>query len=445
MIHYNEQKTGDFAVYSNRFAQSPELSFEAKAVLRYLLSRPDNWNTCKNALKNALGVGRCVIDRLAQELVTSGHLLPRGGTYVVLEDPALLERAGELGSGIVRFKRNERTCEFSIIDNAPFLNCSIPLRARGVLCYLLTLPEDWEVHVPAVAKAGTESYKLVAAAIKDLIREGYITRTAKRVGNRNCGWNIDVYEAPLRPADNQIGCDSESRLSEKEHVVSTNNTQKIEKQNPPNPQKGKVGGVAQSDVDVRRKSFELLAAEYPVQRRGNVVDAFGEYQQALDSTDPVPNIPTLIEAVRALVRSDQWTVDDGKYIPWLRNWIRDRQWFAVVSLPETVAVTEWSPEEILATAHKKVKKRLKRQNDAGSLEELTPLVYQQAALSCVSMPAWAQYILTGGHDSVLPRCSDLLAGDLADTPGLQEFLEREHRGLLDAVEEYREGCNEPAR
>jgi len=345
----------------------------------------------------------------------------------------------------VRFTREQRKGRFAITSNAPFLNARLSLMARGVLCYLLTMKDSWDVYVPAVAKAGGVTDKRAGRAIKELEIARHIVRTPKHDDKgRLGGWTFDIFESPLTSADLQTCGTTVDREASNQHVVITDVKIKIEENKPLYPQQGKEGTVDQSGVTGSRKSFDVLAAEYPAHRKGNLDDAFGEYKEALRSGEPIPNIPALIDAVRVLIRSEQWTAEGGKYIPRLKNWIHNRQWLEVMTLPETPVLEEWTPQEILAAADKKVTAILKRWQASGRFEKLTPDIYQQAVLACTEIASWSQCLLSGGHDSVIPRCSRLLAFDLADTPGLQAFLEKEHQWLLEAVRSYTECGDESA-
>ena len=432
MIHFIEQHEKCFTVYSNRFATSTALSLSARAVLRYLLAKPDTWIVCKNALKKALGVGRCVVDRVIKELVTAGYLLPRSGTYVVLEDLSLAQEAGERGSGIVRLEQGAREGRFSVTDNEPFVSQYLSLAARGLLCYLLTLPKSWDVSVTKVATANKLPYRQMVSAFRELEKHGHSRRTPRRrADGKVCGWQIDIYEYRADIPTDGITVD---RPSENQHLVKTNNTLKTDiNKEPLNPQQGGQGSISQSAVS--REDFEVLVAAYPKHRRGCVDDAFGEYQQALSSDPDTPDLKSLADVAARLSRSDQWQADGGKYVPSLVNWIRGRKWWDICTVPEPVPVEDVdSPSAAAAIAYAKdtLTRRLLQFGP-----DPTP---QQRfdALSSLETYAWVQFVLSGGHPRFLAACSLTLDRNLIQFPDLEEYLDKHFPFVLTDVAEYRE-------
>jgi hypothetical protein len=443
MIRYNGQKTGDFSVYSNQFAQAETLSFEAKAVLRYLLSKPDTWKVCKNALKKVLYVGRRRLDRVLQELTSQGYLLQRGDSYVVLESPELADKAAALEYGIVRFKNGERSGGYAATDNAPFVDPSLSLGARGVLCYLLTLPEAWEVKPSAVAKKGAGmSTAQVEKGLRQLREAGYVARLAvKDDKGRVLRWQIDVYESKEQNPSFSVNSPQPGIVDvhnvENEHLVITYSTPSTENTKKPlNPQTEK------STETVSREDFNSLAAVYPKAKRGNLDDAFGEYQGAIRSGEPVPSLPDLVSIVTAACGSEQWAAEGGKYIPLLRNWLRDRRWTAAVTPTRPVSrCSDVTPAEILASAETDMRRILTRWLAEGVITATTPEAIQQAALECRGH-GWAKILLSGYHEKAYRYWARLVPDELATTPGLEAYLKQHDPYLLVSVNEYLEAQND---
>ena len=441
MIHYDEERTGGYTVYSNRFVQDPELSLEAKAALRYLLSKPNTWQVCKNALKNALGVGRNVVDRITKELVTSGYLARCGASYVVFEDKSLAVGNANLAPGIVRFKRGSRPTGFSITSSAPFEDADIPLKARGLLCYLLSMPEDWRVELVHVAKALNVKLPVVERLLRELRQAKHVHRyQVKNDCGRIQSWGIDVYETckqhPEYTAKKPRSTAMKNQAVLNQHVVKTKNTQRIERTKPLNPQEGEQGSVDESDVDSTRKRFGLLVAAYPAHRRGNVDDAFGEYQLALSSDEVIPTLEVLVDAVRLLSRGEQWLADGGKYIPKLKNWIHERQWADVTfTTPEVELAPDFTLAEDLQYTKELLYKRLKPWSVANPGKEVTQEIYLDT-LVCLPVPSWTIAFLGAGHERVLRVSAKLTDEQIREDPEIAAFIDKEAPLLAETIRDY---------
>lgn len=78
---------------------------------------------------------------------------------------------------IVRVRKTEN---FSIISNQPINDSELPWECRGVLIYLLSKPDSWEVNVNHLIKQGPGGRDRMYRILGDLEECGYITRTNER-------------------------------------------------------------------------------------------------------------------------------------------------------------------------------------------------------------------------------------------------------------------------
>jgi hypothetical protein len=100
------------------------------------------------------------------------------------------------GETIVRVQ--VRTGNYSIIDNA-FLASDDRLswRAKGVLAYLLTRPDNWQVRITDIAQRGRDGRDAILSAMRELIACGYVRRARLRNEDGTLGpTEYVVYEAP---------------------------------------------------------------------------------------------------------------------------------------------------------------------------------------------------------------------------------------------------------
>lgn len=79
---------------------------------------------------------------------------------------------------IVRIKRKSHN--YSIIDNAPLSDSRLSYRARGVLAYLLTKPDEWEVNMKEIESGGKEGREAIRAAFNELKALGYAELKAEK-------------------------------------------------------------------------------------------------------------------------------------------------------------------------------------------------------------------------------------------------------------------------
>ena len=106
---------------------------------------------------------------------------------------------------------------FTTINNEFIFNKNMSLKAKGLLCHLLALPNDWELYVEEVEKWHKEGKKAIYSAFKELIDLGYVERNQKREKGLFKGYDYIVYEKPNSPKRN-----TDKRNAEKEPLIKTN-------------------------------------------------------------------------------------------------------------------------------------------------------------------------------------------------------------------------------
>ena len=106
---------------------------------------------------------------------------------------------------------------FTTINNEFIFNKNMSLKAKGLLCHLLALPNDWELYVEEVEKWHKEGKKAIYSAFKELIDLGYVQRNQKREKGLFKGYDYIVYEKP-----NSSKRNTDKRNAEKEPLLKTN-------------------------------------------------------------------------------------------------------------------------------------------------------------------------------------------------------------------------------
>ena len=79
---------------------------------------------------------------------------------------------------IIRQKRKKR---FSIVDNNVIEDRQLSFKARGLLIYMLSKPDDWKFYPDELAKhSDKEGVKAINSALQEIESAGYLTRKRKR-------------------------------------------------------------------------------------------------------------------------------------------------------------------------------------------------------------------------------------------------------------------------
>ena len=97
--------------------------------------------------------------------------------------------------------KKDKDNPYVMVNKRVVLDPRLSYRAKGVLIYLLSRPDDWIVYEREIAKHSTDGPWSVKMAIRELIAAGYITREKLRHQDtgKYQGYQYTVRESPLHP------------------------------------------------------------------------------------------------------------------------------------------------------------------------------------------------------------------------------------------------------
>ena len=115
--------------------------------------------------------------------------------------------------------RVEKSKNFTTINNEFIFNKNLSLKAKGLLCHLLALPNDWKLYVEEVEKWSTDGKSAIYSAFKELTSNGYMKRKQIRDKGKIVSWDYIVFEKPHTDFQEIENLDVENQP-----LLNTNNT-----------------------------------------------------------------------------------------------------------------------------------------------------------------------------------------------------------------------------
>lgn len=100
------------------------------------------------------------------------------------------------GKTIFRVEKNADN-PFVMIDRRPIENPQLSWRAKGILTYLVSRPDNWIVRLGDLIKRSPDGVYAVRSAIKELTAAGHITRREERENGRFKQYVLEVHEIPV--------------------------------------------------------------------------------------------------------------------------------------------------------------------------------------------------------------------------------------------------------
>lgn len=100
--------------------------------------------------------------------------------------------------------RTERTKGFTTIDNGVFMNKELSMKATGLLCTMLSLPDGWNYSIAGLASLFSDGESAVRSALDELKRYGYFRRRQVRENGRIKEIEYIVSEQPILVGENLV-------------------------------------------------------------------------------------------------------------------------------------------------------------------------------------------------------------------------------------------------
>ena len=256
--------------------------------------------------------------------------------------------------------REEHNESYTVVDNAVVQNVNLSWEARGFFVYLLSLPDNWSFSIRGLVKQTGTSESVIRRLLDELRTYGYITMTRhidKNGKYTKCTW--DIHEAP----------DENNHLSNLPQVVTTTSGENHtwsepheEKPRGGSTTCGKSNAIQNTNnnkvlIEQSTKDNKVLKQpkEEKEERKETVLseeekmflEFWEAYPRKVDkkgSFRAFKNIPKLKEVFPGIMaaleiqkQSEQWTKNNGQFIPHPTTYIHQERWLTVSQADEVQA------------------------------------------------------------------------------------------------------------
>lgn len=117
----------------------------------------------------------------------------------------------------------EHTRNFTIILNEVLQRNDISARAKGIYAYLMSLPDDWEIHKNELFQHFSEGRDALNHAFKELIEAGYIKAEKQITQGKFSGCKYTIFESATVNGFSGAGFPSTGKpCTGNPHLLSTN-------------------------------------------------------------------------------------------------------------------------------------------------------------------------------------------------------------------------------
>ena len=125
---------------------------------------------------------------------------------------------------IFRISKNKKH-PYVMIDRSSLLDKKLSWKAKGILAYLLSLPDDWKIYISELSKHASNGKESLYTGIQELVKKRYIKRLAIRNKKGQMkGYDYIVYEKPYRQNPDTVKPDTGNQplLNNKKRIKNNN-------------------------------------------------------------------------------------------------------------------------------------------------------------------------------------------------------------------------------
>ena len=186
-----------------------------------------------------------------------------------------------------KFIKTKKEKNFTVLDNTFIKDTRLSWKAKGLMTYLLSLPDDWTIYLSEIEQHATDGKSALRSAINELKEFGYLKAEQKRENNRFAEMVYIIIENPDSPfTDFQQteNLQTENLNSENQTLQNTNNDKVLNKQNTdnniPKPKKHKLGNY--KNVLLTNEEIQKLYDKLGMQKTVAVINNFSELKEMKD-------------------------------------------------------------------------------------------------------------------------------------------------------------------
>ena len=117
----------------------------------------------------------------------------------------------------------KKKTDYTVISNVFLRDEKLSLKSKGLLAYVLSLPNDWVLYVTELSNHHKDGTSAIYSAFKELIERGYVRRKRERIDGKLKGIDYIISETPILKNSNVENLNQENSNKENQALLNTNN------------------------------------------------------------------------------------------------------------------------------------------------------------------------------------------------------------------------------
>lgn len=126
--------------------------------------------------------------------------------------------------------RVEKNKNYTVMSNIHLRDKNLSYKAKGLLSFMLSLPDDWDYSINGLVSLSKERSKAVRSAIKELEDNKYLVRERNHLENGRFDYDYIIYEVPCNQKVHAEDGNDEKDTQINTNIQNTEYKDKIDKQ-----------------------------------------------------------------------------------------------------------------------------------------------------------------------------------------------------------------------
>ena len=123
------------------------------------------------------------------------------------------------------FRTIKESGDFVTVHKAFVFDNKLSAKAKGILLYFLSRPDNWQIYTSEVVKHMNDGQKSINSGIQELIKSKYVHRIQKRTDNGVFnGYEYLVYEKPTEMPFSANGLSANGKTENRKGQTTNNNS-----------------------------------------------------------------------------------------------------------------------------------------------------------------------------------------------------------------------------
>lgn len=185
-----------------------------------------------------------------------------------------------------KFIKTKKEKNYTVLDNTFIKDTRLSWKAKGLMTYLLSLPDDWTIHLSEIEKHATDGKSALRSAINELKDLGYLKAEQKRENNRFAEMVYIIIENPaedfpLTDFQQTENLQTEKLNSENQTLQNTNDNKVLNEQSTDNniPKEKKHKNGTYQNVLLSDSELKKLCDTLGPDKAKAVIDNFSELKE----------------------------------------------------------------------------------------------------------------------------------------------------------------------